>query len=178
MKKHNLLLLKSREEEPQVEMLERTSVSFVNPHRDNEDIDSNESLDTSDATKKARKYTRDGHLLPEKMKQFIDGIKDRQKKTDVLSEIYKKVGNIYKYNERNRYVTKANLAVEKKTARQKATGVLRAVAEAQVGGEDALNFIMLTGQAIVDIQDCTEIFSSKNLKLHGSLPPHVPFIPT
>ena len=160
-------------------MLEETSDSFGNPHIDNADIDSNESLDSSDATKKARKFNRDGDQLPEKMKEFIDGVQAHRKRREILSDIYKKENGVYKYNERTKYVKEANLAVEKKTASQRATGVLRPIAEKQGGGEDALNPILQNGQARVSIQDGTEYIFLKEYEVAWAFTTtHVPFIPT
>ena len=89
------------------------------------------------------------------------------------------MGNIYKYNERNRYVTEANLAVEKKTGTQKVMGVLRPVAQAQVGGEEALNFLIQTGQASVDNQGGMEYIVIKEFEVAWDFTTtHVPFIPT
>ena len=69
--------------------------------------------------------------------------------------------------------------MEKKTATQKVMGALLPVAQAQVGGEEALNFLIQTGQATVDIQGGTEYIVIKEFEVAWDFTTtHVPFIPT
>ena len=167
----------SCEEELQAEMLEENSVSVDTPHEDNED----ESLDSSATiAQKLRKFNRDGHELPENVQKLIaDAKKDRKRRSCILDDIYIKMNGCYKFNVKSKYVTEANLAVEKKTTMQKGKGVLRQVAEKQVGGEDALKHILQTGQASVTYHGGLEYIVFKEYQVAWAFTTtHVPVIPT
>ena len=167
----------SCEEELQAEMLEESSVSVDTPHEDNED----ESLDSSaTVAQKLRKFNRDGHELPENVQELIASAKkDRKRRSCILDDIYIKVNGCYKFNVKSKYVIEANLAVEKKTTMQKGKGVLRQVAEKQVGGEDALKHILQTGQARVSYHGSFQYIVFKEYEVAWAFTTtHVPFIPT